>query len=53
LRGQDVGVTQVHDYLWLVAFMDCDLGYFDDQTCRLAPISHPFGVKVLPICPPA
>ena len=27
--------------------MDYDLGYFDDETCRLEPIQNPFGPKVL------
>jgi len=48
--GQNVGVTQVGDRLWLVTFMQYDLGYFDDETCRLEPIDNPFGPKVLPMC---
>ncbi len=28
-----------------------DLGYFDDETCRLEPIDNPFGPKVLPMSP--
>ena len=27
--GQAVGIKQVHDDIWLVSFMDYDLGYFD------------------------
>ena len=49
--GQNVGVTQVDDHLWLVTFMQYDLGYFDDETCRLEPIENPFGPKVLPMSP--
>jgi putative transposase len=49
--GQDVGVKQVSDRIWLVTFMDYDLGYFDDETCRLEPIENPFGPKVLPMSP--
>jgi len=48
--GQNVGVTQVGERLWLVTFMQYDLGYFDDETCRLEPIENPFGPKVLPMC---
>jgi hypothetical protein len=33
----------------LVTFMQYDLGYFDDQTCRFEPIENPFGPKLLPI----
>jgi putative transposase len=47
--GQNVGVTQVGDRIWLVTFMQYDLGYFDDETCRLEPIDNPFGPKVLPM----
>jgi len=47
--GQNVGVTQVGDRIWLVTFMQHDLDYFDDETCRLEPIENPFGPKVLPM----
>ena len=49
--GQSVGVTQVGERTWLVTFMHYDLGYFDDETCRLEPIENPFGSKVLPLRP--
>jgi putative transposase len=49
--GQNVGVTQVDERIWLVTFMQYDLGYFDDETCRLEPIQNPFGPKVLPMSP--
>jgi putative transposase len=48
--GQNVGVTQVGERLWLVTFMHYDLGYFDDEVGRLEPIANPFGPKVLPVC---
>ena len=49
--GRNVGVTQVGDRIWLVTFMDYDLGYFNDETCRLEPTAeNPFGPKVLPKC---
>ncbi len=47
--GQNVGVTQVGERIWLVTFMRYDLGYFDDETCRLEPIANPFEPKVLPM----
>lgn len=49
--GQPVGVRQVTDRIWLVSFMEFDLGYFDDETCRLEPIQNPFGPRVLPMSP--
>ena len=57
--GQHVGVKQVSDRIWLVTFMHDDLGYFDDESCRLEPIENPFGPKVTHVsemkcylCPP-
>ncbi len=49
--GQKVGVKQVSDKIWLVSFMQYDLGYFDHETCRLEPIENPFAAKVLPMSP--
>jgi putative transposase len=48
--GQNVGVTQVGERIWLVTFMHYDLGYFDDEAGRVEPIENPFGSKVLPMC---
>jgi hypothetical protein len=47
--GQTVGIKQTDERIWLVGFMDYDLGYFDDETCRLEPLANPFGPKVLPM----
>jgi len=49
--GQTVGIKQVEERIWLVSFMHYDLGYFDDETCRLEPLQNPFGPKVLPMSP--
>jgi putative transposase len=49
--GQQVGGRQVSERIWLVTFMHYDLGYFDDETCRLEPIENPFGPTVLPMSP--
>ena len=49
--GQAVGIKEVHDDIWLVSFMDYDLGYFDLDTRVLEPLENPFGPKVLPMCP--
>jgi len=49
--GQNVGVRQVSDRIWLVSFINYDLGYFGDETCRLEPIENPFSPKVLPMSP--
>jgi putative transposase len=47
--GQAVGIKEVHDDIWLVSFMDYDLGYFDLETRMLEPLENPFGPKVLPM----
>ena len=44
-----VGMKEVHDDIWLVSFMDYDLGYFDLLTRVLEPLENPFGPKVLPM----
>jgi putative transposase len=49
--GQKVGVKQVQEHVWLVTFMHYDLGYFDDEACRLEPIENPFGPTLLPMSP--
>jgi putative transposase len=45
--GQALGIKEVHDDVWLVSFMDYDLGYFDLETCKLAPLDNPFGPRLL------
>src|SRR5438552_890721 len=47
--GQTVGIKQTDERIWLARFMEYDLGYFDDETCRLEPLANPFGPKVLPM----
>ena len=49
--GQNVGVKEVSDKIWLVTFMHYDLGFFDHETCRLEPVDNPFEPKVLPMSP--
>jgi hypothetical protein len=45
--GQDVGITEVADGIWLVSFMTCDLGYFYLEGKGLEPLDNPFGPRVL------
>jgi putative transposase len=49
--GQNVGVKEVSDKIWLVTFMDYDLGFFDHETGRLGSAENPFAAKVLPMSP--
>ena len=46
LAGHDVGVSEVGEGIWLVSFMDYDLGYFDEDNGRVEPIENPFAYKV-------
>src|ERR1700684_1740120 len=43
--GQAVAIKEVHDDIWLVSFMDYDLGHFDLETRVLEPLENPFGPK--------
>jgi len=49
--GQNVGIKEVADRIWLVSFMQYDLGFFDHETCRLESVENPFRAKVLPMSP--
>jgi transposase InsO family protein len=49
LAGQAVGVKEVESGIWLVSFMDYDLGYIDLEEKTLQPLNNPFGPKVLPM----
>ena len=50
--GQTVGVREVEDQIWLVTFLDYDLGYFDNERGRVEPGPNPFiPDNVLTICP--
>ena len=45
--GQDVGIKETDDGIWLVTFMDYDLGYFDLETSKLEPLKYPFAPEVV------
>ena len=47
--GQTVGIKETDDGVWLVTFMDYDLGYFDVESKRLEPLANPFGPRLLPM----
>jgi transposase InsO family protein len=46
LAGQAVGIKEVDDGIWLVSFMNYDLGYIDLEEKILQPLENPFGPKV-------
>ena len=45
LAGQAVGVKEVDHGIWLVSFMDYDLGYIDLEEKTLQPLENPSGQK--------
>jgi hypothetical protein len=50
--GRYVGVTEVADDIWLVSFMDYDLGFFDKEVNRIEPVGENFfSPKVFPMSP--
>jgi len=44
--GQIVGIREVADNIWLVSFLDYDLGFFDEEEGRVEPATNPFLLKV-------
>jgi transposase InsO family protein len=50
--GQIVGIREVDDQIWLVSFLDYDLGFFDQDEGRVEPAPNPFAPeKVLTMSP--
>ena len=50
--GQIVGIREVDDQVWLVSFLDFDLGFFDQNEGRGEPAPNPFEPeKVLTMSP--
>ena len=50
--GQHVGVREVADEVWLVSFLEYDLGFFDRELNKVEPVGrNPFAPKVLPMLP--
>jgi hypothetical protein len=49
LTGQLVGLKEVEDGIWLVSFMQYDLGYIDLEQKTLQPVDNPFGTRLSPM----
>jgi transposase InsO family protein len=49
LAGQRVGIKEVDDGIWIVSFMQYDLGYIDLEQKTLQPLDNPFGLRVSPM----
>jgi len=49
--GQNIGVREVADRIWLVSLMNYDLGLFDQECGRVTSAENPFAAEVLPMSP--
>ena len=50
--GQHIGIGEVADGIWLVSFMEYDLGFFDYREDRVKLVGrNPFAPKLLPMSP--
>lgn len=45
LSGQKLGLKEVEENVWLVSFMDYDLGYIDLEEKTIQPLENPFGAQ--------
>jgi transposase InsO family protein len=45
--GQILGLREVDDQVWLVSFLDYDLGFFDNKEDRVEPASNPFTPEIV------
>jgi putative transposase len=46
-----VELRDVEEQVWLVSFLDYDLGFFDEDEDRVEPAPHPFALKMLTMFP--
>src|SRR5882762_7900177 len=49
LAGQRVGIKEVDQGIWIVSFMNYDLGYIDLEQKTLQPLDNPFGPRLSPM----
>lgn len=49
LAGQKLGIKEVDDGIWIVSFLDYDLGYIDLEQKALQPLDNPFGARLSPM----
>jgi len=47
--GQQVGIREIEEKVWLVSSMHYDLGFFDHETGRVECAENPFQARVLPM----
>ena len=49
LAGQRLGIKEVDEGIWIVSFMQYDLGYIDLEQKTLQPLDNPFGTRLSPM----
>jgi hypothetical protein len=49
LAGQRVGIKEVDEGIWIVSFMQYDLGYIDQEQKTLQPLDNPFDARLSPL----
>ena len=49
LADQRLGIKEIDDGIWLVSFLNYDLGYIDLEQKTLQTIDNPFGARVSPM----
>lgn len=49
MAGQRLGIKEVDEGIWLVSFMQYDLGYIDLEQRTLQTIDNPFGSRLSPM----
>jgi hypothetical protein len=49
--GQNVGIKEISEKIWLVTFMNYDLGFFDEESGRVECAPNPFSARVSTMCP--
>jgi putative transposase len=49
--GQNAGIKEVSEEIWLVSFMHYDLGFFDHEVGRVECASNLSGARLLPMSP--
>jgi hypothetical protein len=49
LAGQRLGINEIDDGIWIVSFMQYDLGYIYLEQRTLQPLDNPFAPRVSPM----
>ena len=49
--GQNIGIKEIAEKIWLVSFMHYDLGFFDHETGRVKCAPNLFSAKLSTMCP--